>query len=103
VTPEGAVKKEVMEYLALRGVFCWVNNTGRRAGISFGKVGSSDILGVLDDGRFLAIELKAPKGAPTPAQLIFLAEVSMRGGLAFIATCAEDVAAEFDKYPLRRR
>jgi hypothetical protein len=103
MTPEGAVKKEVMEYLALRGVFCWVNNTGRRGKVNFGKVGSSDIIGILDDGRFLAIELKAPGGVPTMDQIMFLAEIAKRGGVAFVATSAEEVADEFKRYNLRCR
>ncbi|MDR0474188.1 MAG: VRR-NUC domain-containing protein [Treponema sp.] len=49
----------------------------------FGKVGSSDILGVLPDGRFLAVECKAPKGGRlSPEQKRFLADVRELRALA---------------------
>ncbi|MDD5303084.1 MAG: VRR-NUC domain-containing protein [Elusimicrobia bacterium] len=98
-TPEGAVLSAILEYLEIRHVFAWRNNTGAvkveaRPGqrfIRFGKRGSSDILGVLDDGRALAIEVKGPKGKATFEQLDFLAEIAKRGGVAFIARSIEDV------------
>jgi RecB family endonuclease NucS len=90
-TPEGQILYDILEYLELRRVYAWRNQTGRRGGVRFGKVGSSDILGVLDDGRALAIEVKSEKGKATQEQLIFLAEVAKRGGVAFIARSIEDV------------
>lgn len=90
-TPEGAVLATILDYLAIRHVYVWRNNTGRKGGINFGKVGSSDILGILDDGRFLAIEVKGPKGEATLEQLQFLAEIGKRGGVGFVAHSIEDV------------
>jgi hypothetical protein len=98
-TPEGAVLSAILEYLEIRGVFAWRNNTGAvkveaqhgARFVRFGKKGSSDILGVLDDSRFLAIEVKGPKGKATFEQLDFLAEVAKRGGVAFVARSIEDV------------
>lgn len=87
-----------MEYLALKGIYCWRNNSGmlrdrRGIPVRFGKVGSSDILGIAPDGRFLAIEVKRPDGSwkLQPSQEEFLAEISRRGGYAGVATCPEDV------------
>ncbi|GHT89395.1 hypothetical protein FACS1894137_18550 [Spirochaetia bacterium] len=48
----------------------------------FGLKGSSDILGILPGGRFLAIEVKAPGGRLSPEQKQFLAEIRELGGLA---------------------
>lgn len=98
-TPEGLVVKEIMNYLAIRKVYAWRNNTGaiKTQGqhgdrfLRFGKVGSSDILGVLDDGRFLAIECKAPNGRLSDPQRVFLSNVSRRGGVAIVARSAEEV------------
>jgi hypothetical protein len=98
-TPEGAILASILEYLEIRGVFAWRNNTGAvkveaqhgARFVRFGKKGSSDVLGILDDGRFLAIEVKGPKGKATLEQLQFLAEVGKRGGVAFIARAIEDV------------
>jgi len=92
-TPEGAVLSACLDYLALRGVLAWRNNTGavrvEDRFLRFGRVGSSDILGVLNGGRLLAIECKAPGKKPTEEQQRFLDDVSMAGGLAL---CVDDVA-----------
>lgn len=57
---------------------------------------SSDLIGWLPDGRFLAIEVKAPgwkyRGTPREqAQLNFIKLVIAFGGWAQFATCVEDL------------
>lgn len=109
-TPEGKIVKDILEYLELPhlGVFAWRNSTGagylndghnkRSRFVRFGKVGSSDILGVFNDGRMLAIECKTEKGEATYEQLKFLAEVTKRHGIAFIARSVDDVIDHFKRY-----
>lgn len=96
-TPEGAVLSACLDYLALRGVLAWRNNTGAlkvdQRFVQFGKKGSSDILGVLKGGRFLAIEAKAPGKKPTEEQQRFLDAVTAAGGLALVV---DDVATLVD-------
>ncbi len=48
--------------------------------IPLGKVGSSDIIGILPDGKFLAIECKSDKGRLSEAQKIFLKKIDDMGG-----------------------
>jgi hypothetical protein len=92
VTPEGQVVRDVLDYLELSGVYAFRCNTGRRGGVAFGKVGLSDIIGIMPDGRFLAIECKRPDGgAMSDDQLAFLQEVAERGGLAIVARSVDDV------------
>jgi hypothetical protein len=96
MTPEGAVVKACLEYLTLRGAFVWRNNSGalrnkKGRPVFFGKVGSSDILGVLPGGRFIAVECKAPNGRLSEPQLDFLTEIERMGGLAVIAKSVEDL------------
>jgi hypothetical protein len=56
------------------------------------RAGVSDIIGLTKPGgRFFAIEVKAPKGKASPAQLNFLADVKLCGGLVVIAKSVEDV------------
>jgi hypothetical protein len=50
--------------------------------LHFVKKGSADILGCLPDGRFLAVEVKAPDGRLSTEQKQFLAEIGGLGGLA---------------------
>lgn len=78
----------------MRNINCWRNNTGRKGNVSFGMVGSSDILGIMTGGRFLAIEVKKPGGKLSEAQRDFIEDINIRGGLAFMATCIEDVEKE---------
>jgi hypothetical protein len=85
-TPENRVKTEVMKYLKLRRIYCWSNPSGAvrvRPGkfMSFGKKGSADIIGLLaPDGKFLAVETKAPDGRLSPEQKQFLAGIREQGG-----------------------
>lgn len=95
---EHSIQILLMEYLAYKNVYVWRNNSGAlRSGnrlVRFGKVGSSDILGIQGStGRFIAIEVKKPDMSwkPTPAQLDFLQEIHDCGGLAGIATSTDDV------------
>jgi hypothetical protein len=95
-TPEGAVVKACLDYLKLRGAYVWRNNTGAlrdktNRPVFFGKVGSSDIVGLLPGGRFIAVECKAPGGRPSGRQLQFLNEIERMGGLAVIARSVEDL------------
>ena len=75
--------------------FVWRANAGsfevdgRR--IRAGFRGQSDILGMLRDGRFLAVEVKRPGGRLTSEQAAFLAGVSQQGGVAIVATDVHDV------------
>jgi hypothetical protein len=80
------------------GVFCWRNNstglfdaqrgTFRRKG-RFEMLGVSDIIGI-HHGRFLAIEVKRKGGKLTPAQQVFIQEVSLRDGMAAVVFSFED-------------
>jgi hypothetical protein len=94
---EAQVQKAVLEYLWIRGIFCWRNNTGAarmgnsRRYVHFGFPGSSDILGVLPDGRFLAVEVKKNKGRLRKEQKYFLSRIRECGGVAFVARAVEDV------------
>ncbi len=63
-----------------------------RSYVRCGFGGLSDIIGLLRDGRFLAVEAKRSKGGVvSPEQREFLASVAECGGVAFIARSAADV------------
>ena len=96
MTEEGAVVQACLEYLKIYGAFVWRNNTGalkdkRERPVFFGKPGSSDILGLLPGGRFLAVECKSQKGKLSEKQKDFLAEVERLGGMAIVARSVDDV------------
>lgn len=84
-----------MQYLSMRGHYIWRNNSGGfkvdTRYIRAGKTGSSDIIGIAKDGRFIAIECKDIKGCTTPAQEEFLNEIRVRGGYSVVAKSLDDV------------
>ena len=89
MTTESIVLSGCLRYLQARGLFVWRNNSGATRiapdrWISFGKKGSSDILGILPGGRALCVECKAPDGRLSPEQKQFLERVQGLGGLALV-------------------
>ncbi len=80
------------------------DQTGRVIRYGVGNPGGSDLIGwtpVLIThemvggmlGVFTAIEVKAPRGRPTEAQLNFLRQVQLGGGIAGIARSTQDALA----------
>ena len=95
-TPEGAVVRSCLDYLAIRGIFAYRQNTGAAktesgSYVHFGLVGASDIVGILPGGRFLAIECKAGRGKTTLDQEQYLARVREAGGCAIVARSVDDL------------
>lgn len=89
MTTEGRIKKACLRYLKKKGIVSWNNPSGAvrvrpDKWLHFGKKGSSDIIGILPGGRFLAIEVKTREGRLTPDQRDFLDTIRGQGGLALI-------------------
>jgi len=85
----------------------WKNNTTGIFDPATGKMrllngrhhakGAADILGVIN-GRFVAIEVKRPKGKVSDSQEDFLQSIVNAGGIAFIAYSLDDVIINFQKF-----
>lgn len=93
---ESQVLNQCMRYLCGCGLYVWRNNTGalktENGFVRFGKKGSSDIIGITNDGRFLAIECKREKGGVlSDAQAEFLAEINARHGIGFSVHSVEEL------------
>jgi len=54
-------------------------------------VGSSDLIGLTDKGRFLAVETKTPKGRITEGQESFIDMVNRMGGIGIVARSVDDL------------
>ncbi len=104
-TPEKYIENCILSFLKLRGVLVWQNSSvgifdsvkkiyRKKTGIHH-KIGVSDILGIYK-GKFLALEVKSKKGKLSPAQLIFLDEVTRHGGIAHCVRSVEEVAKLLD-------
>jgi hypothetical protein len=72
---ESEVQKQILDYLALKRVFHYRNNSGafvdsQKHFYRFGATGSPDIICVIK-GQFVGIEVKAPKGKQSEHQKEF--------------------------------
>lgn len=100
--PEAAALCEVLMALKAHPAVVWAErmNTGAaRVGnrfIRFGFTGCPDVLGQLNDGRLLGVEVKAPKGKLQPEQAVMLARIAGAGGVAFVAHDCRDVIRELE-------
>jgi len=93
---ESDIQRSILKYLRLKSIFCWKNNTVGIAKpnghyIPAQMTGIADILGIMPDGRFLAIEVKRPGNKPTPNQVQFIQNIINNKGLAFLAYSLDDV------------
>ncbi len=95
---ESAIVRACLDYLAIRGIVAWRNNTTgiydptRKAfRTNAGRNGISDIIGILPGGRFLAVECKAGRGKLSPAQVEFQRDIIQQGGLHIVAYCVDDL------------
>lgn len=77
-TPEGIVKKQIMQILAEHKAYYVTPMT-----FGFGNSGVPDVIAVVK-GRFIAIEAKAGKNKPTALQLKNLKDIRESGGIALV-------------------
>lgn len=104
---ESVVLKAVIKALALHPRVAWATrmNTGavtlgplgKQRYVRFGFKGCPDIIGQMRDGRFLAVEVKKPKGKASEDQLAFIYRVRNAGGVAFVAWSVDDVWRELGR------
>jgi hypothetical protein len=95
---EHQIQSQILDYLHLRNIFAWRNNTGGFANFSKGKKyfvryglkGSGDIFSVYK-GKFISIEVKSWKGIVSDEQKDFMEKINSNGGIAFIARNIDDV------------
>lgn len=91
MTPETAVKKEIVAYLDTLPE-CWhvaYHNMG------YGKRGVPDRL-VCYRGRFLGLEIKAPGGKATAWQERCIEDIIIAGGFAGVVRSVDDVRTLLD-------
>lgn len=87
----------VLQYLSLRGILAWRNNTGSARmpsgrWVAFGVKGMPDVLGCLaPHGRTLAIECKTGTGRLSKDQKAVIDNLNAAGALAFVVRSIDDV------------
>jgi len=103
---ERDIQKQILNYCShQKYIEVWRNNTTgiwdqkkgryRLNRSKHARKGISDILGVTNTGRFLAIEVKSKYGKLTEHQNEFLQMVANMGGIAIVARSLEDVVTAF--------
>jgi len=110
VASEQTIQQQIRLACSRGPVRLWRNNVGRLLDqqgrmVTFGLCpGSADLIGFhtvtitpemvgQQLAVFAAVEVKAPKGRPTPEQTAFLEHVAAAGGLAGIARSVEEAEA----------
>jgi Holliday junction resolvase len=89
---ESDIRKDIQRYLDIKGIFNWRQWQGQ-----FSVRGVPDIIGILKNGRILAIEVKLPgwegnsNSKHYQEQVAFLRKITIAGGLAFFARSVEEV------------
>ena len=86
--PENKIKAKVRELLNRHGVFNFPV-----AASPYGYAGISDRLAVLPNGKFLAIECKAPGKQATPRQMEFRKNIGKNNGYGFVVDGEEALSA----------
>lgn len=97
---EGDLQRLIMIRLSELNCMIMRNNTGffltldgkRKVQAGLGA-GSSDLIGLTPDGRFIAPEIKTKTGRPTAQQLRFISAVKDHNGLAGIVRSIEEAEA----------
>jgi hypothetical protein len=80
MTPEKKMKKKVDEVLKEAGVWFFAPQAG-----IYGRSGIPDRIGILPDGKFLGVEVKAdPTKKPTALQMRTLQQIIDAGGEAWV-------------------
>ena len=92
---ESEVQKQILDYLALKRVFHYRNNSGafvdsQKHFYRFGALGSPDIICVIN-GQFVGIEVKAPKGKQSQYQKEFQKNLEAAGGRYVLAYSLVDI------------
>lgn len=76
---EKQFENKIKHYLKERGAYCV-----KYHGNYYSENGTPDILACVN-GYFLAIEVKADNGKPTPLQLVKIEDIRKAGGFAYVA------------------
>ena len=97
--PEAVVLSQCLDYLHKIGVFCWRNNVGgakvNGRFMRFGMAGSPDIIGIVN-GRFFAVETKAPGGKLSDAQHAWHARAMAAGCDVLVVRSLDELVSHME-------
>lgn len=96
---EHEIQNDILRWFADHrpDILIWRNTVGTFHTVDIGRTmqiglpGSSDLIGILPDGRFLGVEVKSAVGVQRKNQIAFQRAVEKRGGLYVLARSVSDV------------
>jgi Holliday junction resolvase len=102
---EKDVQRAILDYLTLRGIFHYRNNSGAMMSdgghfVRFGAVGSPDIV-VVDDGIYIGVEVKGTNGKQSENQIAFQEELERAGGVYILAHSLDEFIKRFNSWVSR--
>jgi len=108
VIKETLIKNSILDYLHYKNIFCWLNNTSGNYSIKTNSYyknprllrGVADIIGLLPDGRLLAIECKSGKNRQSAEQINFQNGIVGNKGIYILAYSLDDVEFALNKIRL---
>ncbi|MBR9701062.1 hypothetical protein GOV11_04310 [Candidatus Woesearchaeota archaeon] len=102
---ESDIQKAIVQYFKCRGIFCWVNKTQGTYDVAKRTFrrnttmkGIPDILGVMQGGRMLAIEVKSKTGSLTPEQRNFIENANSLGAFSGMCRSVKDAEKLLNKF-----
>ena len=111
---ENDIQKQILDYLTLKNIFHWRQNTGgmvkdyetksgekKKYFVKFGKAGISDILGC-HRGKMFAVEVKRPGGKATDNQKEFQRDLVRAGGIGIICWSFKEFVEDWNSWNLRK-
>lgn len=99
---ESDIQKAVIEYLKIKHIFHYRQNSGAFMTKSGGFMRATSVNGLPDivaikDGIYVGLEVKTEKGKQSEAQKHIQNEVTKAGGLYFVVRSVDDVKVIFEK------
>lgn len=96
---EQDIQNAVLDYLSYKGVFHYRQNSGayrtqHGSFVRYGTPGSPDII-VVEDGRYIGLEIKKPTGVQSKSQKEFQKKLEEAGGEYHLIRSIDDVLALF--------
>lgn len=103
IIKEKDLQRQVLDYLSLRHIFNYRNNSGamvseykgKKRFMRFGATGSPDIVMVMD-GIYIGVEVKGTNGKQSDGQKVFQEELEKAGGMYLLVHSMEEF---LDKIP----
>ena len=93
--------RECLQWLAGHHIFAWRNNTGvlyvGERPVSYGYIGSSDILAIMPTGRFLAVECKSLTGVQSDNQIRFQEKIESHNGVYILCRSIQELEEQLNE------